>query len=37
MDIKLHVNELYLCSKRQNQLIHYLFEHIKSFENKLLL
>jgi hypothetical protein len=36
-DITLHLNELNLRLQRQNQLIHHLFGHIKSFENKLLL
>jgi hypothetical protein len=36
-DITLHLNELNLRLQRQNQLIHNLFYHIKSFENKLLL
>jgi len=36
-DIILHLNELNLRLQRRNQLIHNLFDHIKSFENKLLL
>jgi hypothetical protein len=36
-DITLQLNELNLRLQRQNQLIHNLFDHIKSFENKLLL
>lgn len=35
-NITLHLNELNLCSQHQNQLIYNLFDHIKSFENKLL-
>ncbi|XP_060881678.1 general transcription factor II-I repeat domain-containing protein 2B-like [Metopolophium dirhodum] len=36
-DITLHLNELNLRLQRQNQLIHNLFDHIKAFENKLML